>query len=141
MIVLRGAKSRQVWLPLLAESAEHQTALRHLGEALHVANIHIWLCLRWWRRAEALATVPSVDPDRGHPELLGGSVVVKQALRDVQYPLARDVDALERELKATHAWLVAARLLRGDDPVELDAEPAIGERRGRRLIRRIRGGS
>ena len=50
-------------------------------------------------------------------------MVVVQALRDVQDPFARQPEALEEDLEVVRVRLVAAALLRGHDPVEVDAEP------------------
>ena len=76
------------------------------------------------RRRAAAGPVPAaVDPDARHPELLGGDVIVEEALRDVQDPLAWDVDRLEGQLEPARARLVGARLLGGDDPGERVAEP------------------
>ena len=53
----------------------------------------------FWRRAEAGFLVTAVDPDGGHPELLGTDVVVIETLRDVQDPVARHVDRVEGDFE------------------------------------------
>ena len=70
----------------------------------------------------ALGVAAAVDPDGRHPQVLGRDVVVEEALGDVQDPLPRHVDRLERELEVVEAGLVAPRLLGGHDPVELRPE-------------------
>jgi hypothetical protein len=52
-------------------------------------------------------------------------VIVKEALGDVQEARGRHADALQRHLERAQRRLVAAGLLRGDDPVERDAEPPV----------------
>ena len=52
-----------------------------------------------------------------------GDVVVEEALGDVQDALPGQAEALDRELEVAVGGLVGARLLGGDDDVELDAEP------------------
>jgi len=54
-------------------------------------------------------------------------VVVEQALRDVENPLTRQSDSIERGQEIAWIGLVAPDRLGRDDPVEFDAEPAIGD--------------
>jgi hypothetical protein len=52
-------------------------------------------------------------------------VIVKEALGDVQEARGRHAAALQRHLERAQRRLVAAGLLRGDDPVARDAEPPV----------------
>ena len=79
--------------------------------------------LRGRRRAAAGAPGAAVDPDAREAQALRGHVVVPEALRDVEDPLARDADPLEREPEGPLVGLVGPGLLRGDDVVERDAQP------------------
>ena len=114
--------------PDRARAADGGSLARQRGEGPHVRHHEVGRRLGGRRRAEAVAALAAVDPHGRHAERLRRHVVVEQALGDVQDPLARDVDALEREREVRRVRLVAARLLRGHDPVELDPEAPVGER-------------
>jgi hypothetical protein len=70
---------------------------------------------RPWRRSIRIVERPRARRD----------VVVEEALGDVEDPTPRQGQAFEEELEVGHPGLVAAGLLGGHDPVELDPEPAV----------------
>jgi len=83
--------------------------------------------------------VTPVDPDRAETEPLRRDVVVVQALRDVEDPLGPDAvhrKPLQQRPEVPLVRLVRADLLGGDDPVEVNAKPAI--RRSEQVVIAVR---
>jgi len=80
------------------------------------------------RRSAAGPVVAAIDPDRVDPQPLRRRVIVIEALGDVEDPGRRDparVEPLAQGFEVVDVRLVAADLLGGDDPVEVDAEAAV----------------
>ena len=73
-----------------------------------------------------------VHVHRGHPQPVSGLNVVEEALSDMQDGADGHVQPLQSQLEVARSGLVAACLLRGDDLIKLDPEPALG--RGKQIV-------
>src|SRR5579863_9623004 len=103
--------------------------LHQLGEAGE-AEIEVRHLAGIARGAEPLLGMAPVNPARGKRELVGGTMVVKQAFGRMQY--LRLLDAARTEhaqqvFEVSCAGLVGADVLGRADRVELDAELAVAE--------------
>src|SRR5205823_8741061 len=72
---------------------------------------------------------PPIDPDRAKTERLRRDVIVVKALGDVEDPLARELEPLERYLEVAWTRLVGTDLLGRDGPFEAHAQPPFGCRK------------
>lgn len=75
--------------------------------------------------------MPTVDPYRWQPCILGGDVVMEQTLRNVQQlRLTMLCNMLQEGLKVSRVRFVTADVLRSEDRIELHTESSIASGKG-----------